>query len=65
MSTKEELYDGSWVENQNVTDVTCVRCLSVYNIKTSTKKRLKKVSGYYIKEPHCDCGCRLYWSHLA
>lgn len=49
MSTKEELYDGSWVENQNVTDVTCVRCQSVYNTKTSTKKRLKKYLGIILK----------------
>lgn len=64
MATKADLYNGSWVKNQEVTNVTCLRCFTVYNIKEAVTKRLKKVSGYYVKEPHCECGCRLYWSHL-
>lgn len=56
---------GEWVDEARPLreEVTCIRCMRVYNIKTAPRTRSSSCPGFYTKCPQCPhCKCRLYLS---
>jgi NAD-dependent SIR2 family protein deacetylase len=65
MNSKSKLESGAWIDEYHASDkdVTCIKCYTKYNLRTTKRKKFTHKGCWPVTYPICpNCGSTIYIS---